>query len=126
MEELKQFDTPTITNVVATYPNDKENCLGLYHPWQGEWYTDQTLKCMYPELGRVVGYAVTCVYGLPDPDYKRHANIADVVEAINESPTPTLQTLWRPSMSPPSLSFWQSSRTSLSISRRSTVFWAAT
>ena len=40
MEELKQFDTPTITNVVATYPNDKENCLGLYHPWQGEWYTD--------------------------------------------------------------------------------------
>ena len=90
MEELKQFDTPTITNVVATYPNDKENCLGLYHPWQGEWYTDQTLKCMYPELGRVVGYAVTCVYGLPDPDYKRHANIADVVEAINESPKPVI------------------------------------
>lgn len=90
MEELKQFDTPTITNVVATYPNDKENCLGLYHPWQGEWYTDQTLKCMYPELGRVVGYAVTCVYGLPDPDYKRHANIVDVVEAINESPKPVI------------------------------------
>jgi len=90
MEELKKFDTPTITNVVATYPNDMTNCLGLYHPWQGEWYTDQTLKCMYPELGPVVGYCVTCIYGLPDPNYKRRANIADVVQAICESPKPVI------------------------------------
>lgn len=90
MEELKQFDTPTVTNAVATYPKDTETCLGLYHPWQGEWYTDQTLKCMYPELGRTVGYAVTCVYGLPDPTYQRRANIVDVVEAINESPKPVV------------------------------------
>ena len=34
MEKLKQFDTPTITNVVASYPNDK-NCLRLYNPWYG-------------------------------------------------------------------------------------------
>ena len=88
MEELKQFDTPTITNVVATYPNDKENCLGLYHPWQGEWYTDQTLKCMYPELGRVVGYAVTCVYGLPDPDYMMTAfKAAGCVGVLTDGPS---------------------------------------
>ena len=90
IEALKAFDTPTVTNAVATYPKNKETCLGLYHPWEGEWYTDQTLKCMYPELGRVVGYAVTCVYGLPDADYQRHANIADVVAAINESPKPVI------------------------------------
>lgn len=35
LEKLKQFDTPSITNVVATYP-DKEYCLGLYHPWRGQ------------------------------------------------------------------------------------------
>ena len=35
LEKLKQFDTPSITNVVATYP-DKEYCLVLYHPWQGK------------------------------------------------------------------------------------------
>lgn len=40
LEKLKQFDTPSITNVVATYP-DKEYCLGLYHPWRGQWYTDE-------------------------------------------------------------------------------------
>ena len=59
MEELKKYDTPSITNVVATYPQNKDLCLGLYHPWNGKWYTDQSLKCMFPELGRQVGYAVT-------------------------------------------------------------------
>ena len=30
-EKLKKYDTPTITNVVATYPG-KEYCMGLYDP----------------------------------------------------------------------------------------------
>ena len=68
MEKLKAFDTPTITNMVATYPRD-ENCLGLYYPWYGNWYTDSTLKYMFPELRRLCGYVVTATYGLPDPDY---------------------------------------------------------
>lgn len=90
MEELKNFDTPSITNVVATYPGDKENCMGLYHPWNGKWYTDQTCKCMFPEVGRVVGYAVTCIYGLPDPHYKRGSVIGDVFDAIKASPKPVI------------------------------------
>ena len=49
LEKLKQFDTPSITNVVATYP-DKDYCLGLYHPWRGEWYTDERARVMYREL----------------------------------------------------------------------------
>lgn len=39
-EKLKKYDTPTITNVVATYPG-KEYCMGLYDPWKGKWYTDR-------------------------------------------------------------------------------------
>ena len=23
-------------------------CLGLYNPWTENWYTDQTIRCMYP------------------------------------------------------------------------------
>jgi 4-hydroxy-4-methyl-2-oxoglutarate aldolase len=88
LEELKNFDTPSITNVVATYP-EKPTCLGLYHPWEANWYTDQTIRCMYPELGRRVGYAVTCVYGLPDPGYKR-LSFADVIDAIEAMPGPTV------------------------------------
>lgn len=88
LEELKKFDTPSITNVVATYPKHPL-CLGLYNPWTENWYTDQSLRCMYPELGRTVGYAVTCVYGLPDPNYSR-LSFLDVVDALDASKKPTV------------------------------------
>ena len=50
LEELKGFDTPSITNVVATYP-DNPLCLGLYNPWTENWYTDQSIRCMFPSWG---------------------------------------------------------------------------
>ena len=51
LEELRNYDTPSITNVVATYPKNPL-CLGLYNPWTENWYTDQSIRCMYPELGQ--------------------------------------------------------------------------
>ena len=66
--ELRKIDTPTITNVVATYPKNPL-CLGLYNPWTENWYTDTSIRCIYPSMGAIVGHAVTCVYGLPDPNY---------------------------------------------------------
>ena len=89
--ELKKYDTPSITNVVATYP-DHPLCLGLYNPWTENWYTDQSLRCMYPELGPLVGYVVTCVYGMPDPDFSR-LTFMDVIDALDESPRPTILAL---------------------------------
>ena len=91
MEELRQFDTPSITNVVATYP-DSELCLGLYNPWTEHWYTDQTIHTMYPGLGPLVGYAVTCVYSLPDPNFKR-LTFMDVLDALDAMPKPTVLVL---------------------------------
>jgi regulator of RNase E activity RraA len=88
LEELRNFDTPSITNVVATYP-EHPLCLGLYNPWSENWYTDQSLRCMYPELGRTVGYAVTCTYGLPDPNYSG-VTFMDVLDAMDASPKPTI------------------------------------
>ena len=88
LEELKQFDTPAITNVVATYPNHPL-CLKLFDPWYDNWYTDQSVRCMYPELGRTVGYAVTCVYGLPEAAPETLA-FADIVEALEASLKPSI------------------------------------
>lgn len=88
IEELKNYDTPTVTNVVATYPG-KSTCLSLYHPWDTNWYTNQELKAMFPELGRTCGYAVTCVYGIPDPNFKS-IGIGDVLRAIGDSPKPVV------------------------------------
>lgn len=61
IEKLEKIDTPTISNVVATYPRS-ENCMKLYDAWYGSWYTDQTIKCMYPEMGPKVGYVSTVVF----------------------------------------------------------------
>ena len=88
LEELKNFDTPSITNVVATYSQSPE-CLGLYNPWSENWYTDHSIRCIYPELGRRVGYAVTAVYGLPDPNFDR-LGFPDVVDAMEQSQQPTI------------------------------------
>lgn len=60
IERLKKIDTPTITNVVATY----QSSLQLYDAWLGEWYTGTSARCMYPKYGSTVGYAATVVYAL--------------------------------------------------------------
>ena len=91
LKELAKIDTPSITNVVATYPQNPL-CLGLYNPWTENWYTDHTLRCMYPELGRTVGYAVTCVFGIPDPNFSR-LSFLDVIDALAASKRPTILVL---------------------------------
>ena len=89
--ELRKIDTPSITNVVAPYPTNPV-CLGLYNPWSENWYTDTSIRCMYPELGAVAGYAVTCVYSVPDPNYNR-LTFMDVIDALDASPKPTILVL---------------------------------
>ena len=89
LAELRKIDSPTITNVVATYPTNPL-CLGLYNPWTENWYTDASIRCMYPEMGPVVGYAVTCIYGLPDPNYSNRLSFMDVVDALDASKKPAI------------------------------------
>jgi len=89
VERLKQFDTPSITNVLATYPDDKELCMGLYNPWECDWYTDETIKCMFPELGRMAGYAVTAVFTTHDPNFCR-LSFADILRTVDQAPKPVI------------------------------------
>lgn len=88
MKELEEFDTPTITNAVATYPA-MSACLGLYDPQQVNWYTDNRLRCLYPELGPRCGYAVTAVYGMVDLAFKR-LEFKDVLLEIAEAEGPVI------------------------------------
>lgn len=87
--ELRKIDTPTITNVVATYPKNPL-CLGLYNPWTENWYTDTSIRCLYPELGPTVGYAVTAVYGMPDPTFTGRLSFMDVIDALDAMKKPTV------------------------------------
>ena len=88
LEEIRQFDTPSVTNVVATYPSHPL-CLGLYNPLTENWYTDDSLRCMYPELGALAGYAVTAVYGPTEPGFGRLTGM-DVFDAIDASEKPSV------------------------------------
>ena len=88
LEKLRGYDTPSVGNIVATYPGNPL-CLGLYDPWRGNWYTDQSVRCIYPELGRTIGYAVTVVYSLPDPRYQRLSFI-DLIDALGKSKKPSV------------------------------------
>ena len=88
LEKLKKYNTPSVGNIVATYPNNPL-CLGLYEPWRGNWYTDQSIRCIFPELGVTIGYAVTVVYSLPDPRYQR-LSFVDLIDALWKSKKPSI------------------------------------
>jgi regulator of RNase E activity RraA len=89
LTELRKIDTPTITNAVATYP-DAKTCLALYDPWTEDWYTDASLRCIYPQLGPTIGYAMTCVYGMPDERSQGRLTFMDVIDALDAMPKPTI------------------------------------
>src|SRR5258708_32622379 len=52
-------------------------------------------------MGPIVGYAVTCVYGLPDPNYAGRLSFMDVVDALDAMKKPTIlviQQKWPPEL----------------------------
>lgn len=61
VRELTKFDTATICNVVATYPKS-DICLKLYDAWRGEYYTNTSVRCIYPDYSPVCGFAATAWY----------------------------------------------------------------
>ncbi len=87
-EKLRQFNTPTLGNVVASYPRHP-HCLGLYDPWYGRWYTDDSLTCLLPELGPVIGYAATVVFGLDDTTHPASSYL-EFVDFLLSAPKPLI------------------------------------
>ncbi len=88
MEKLLGFSTPTVANVVSTYPANP-NCLGLYDPWKGKWYTDQSVRCMFPEMGRRIGHVFTLVVSLSDPEYPS-LSFQYLIDALYKAKKPTI------------------------------------
>jgi regulator of RNase E activity RraA len=41
-------------------------------------------------MAPVIGYAVTCVYGLPDPNYAGRLSFMDVIDALDAMRKPTI------------------------------------
>jgi 4-hydroxy-4-methyl-2-oxoglutarate aldolase len=88
IQELRKFDTATICNVVATYAGS-DICLSLYDSWWGEYYTDASLRCMYPKLGPVCGYAATAWYSDQKPEHVTMDRWA-LLEHLDTTPNPVV------------------------------------
>ncbi len=87
-DKLRSFNTPSVGNVVASYP-EHPHCLGLYDPWRGRWYTDDSLTCLLPEAGPAIGHAVTVVFGLDDP-LQPAVSYLDFVDFLLDAPKPCI------------------------------------
>jgi len=87
IQKLRQFDTATICNVVATYP-ESDICLKLYDAWHGEYYTDTSIKCIYPELGPLCGFAATAWYSDVKPEFETDRWL--LYEHLDSTPKPVI------------------------------------
>ncbi|MHB8108352.1 MAG: RraA family protein, partial [Candidatus Cryosericum sp.] len=88
IQELRKFDTATICNVVATYPGS-DLCLKLYDAWRGEYYTDTSVRCIYPEHGPVCGYAATAWYSDEKAEHTKMDRWA-LPEQLERTPQPII------------------------------------
>ena len=90
-EKLLKYNSPSVSNIVATYPSNP-HCLGLYDPWYGKWYTDHSVRCMFPEMGRRIGYAFTMVVSIPDPKHPElpFLSFMDLIEALGKAKKPII------------------------------------
>jgi len=78
---LKTIDTPTVCNAIEL--------LGI-RPG-GEGFTSNRVKCLYPELGPMVGYAVTVQMETMTQMVPRDPNITmEFYEAIAATPQPSV------------------------------------
>jgi regulator of RNase E activity RraA len=85
--EIEKYDTPSVTNVVASYPLKEKVCMGLYSPWTQHWSSNNGLHCHFPELGSRAGFVVTYVIGMQESGFSR-LSYAQLFEAIEKSPKP--------------------------------------
>lgn len=79
IESLRRFSTPTISNAIETF-HVRHRMFGV---------TGAGIRCFFPELGPVVGYACTAlVKTATPPDEPRRVNRRSYWEYVRRSPGP--------------------------------------
>jgi regulator of RNase E activity RraA len=81
IERLREFDTATLFNAMVEK-------LGL----PNEEYADHTIRCLLPELGRAIGFAVTAEVTTNDPD-SPSLDWAEYYEYLEQSQGPLMAVL---------------------------------
>lgn len=78
--ELASIDTPTISNAIEEF--------NVRSPTEG--YTGPEVRCLLPELGVMVGYAVLATADTTTPSTEKERSMGEIFKAIQESPKPVV------------------------------------
>jgi regulator of RNase E activity RraA len=80
IKALAEIDSPTVSNAIEAFQvRDATN-----------GYASMSLHCLYPDLGPMVGYAVTCTSDTTSPAPRRPTKEAKLFEVVQAAPKPVV------------------------------------
>jgi 4-hydroxy-4-methyl-2-oxoglutarate aldolase len=80
IQALQRIDSPTIANAIEAFE--------VRDPTEG--YASLELRCLFPDLATVVGFAVTCTADSISPDKNRPDQSEALYQAIRAAPKPAV------------------------------------
>jgi 4-hydroxy-4-methyl-2-oxoglutarate aldolase len=80
IDYLRTVDTPTLSNAIEVLKVRPRN----------EGFTPVQVRCLFPEMGRMVGHAVTAQVETMTPGAGDRASFIPLYEAVQSSPKPAL------------------------------------
>ena len=80
IDALRKFDSPTLSNAIERL-NVRDRTVG---------FTSMEVRCQFPELGPMVGYAVTCTANSTYPGGPLPTKLNDLIDAIAAAPKPVV------------------------------------
>jgi len=80
LRALADIDSPTVSNAIEAFE--------VRDATRG--YASMDLHCMYPDLGPMVGYAVTCTADTTSPAPRRPTVESELFEVVQSSPKPAI------------------------------------
>jgi 4-hydroxy-4-methyl-2-oxoglutarate aldolase len=79
-ESLARFDSPTVANAIEKFAIRDRT----------DGYASSEIRCEFPELGAMAGYAVTCTVDSTTGGPQRPSRLSDLVDLLAASPKPAV------------------------------------
>jgi regulator of RNase E activity RraA len=80
IESLRRIDSPTVSNAIEAF--NVRDCT--------DGFASSDIRCAFPELGPLVGYAVTCTSDSTTGGPRRPSRLGDLIDLIAAAPRPAV------------------------------------
>ncbi|HEY2598932.1 MAG TPA: hypothetical protein VGJ79_10700 [Candidatus Dormibacteraeota bacterium] len=79
-DALREFDAATLSNAIESF-DVRDRTIG---------FASKEVACCYPELGSMVGFAVTCTVDTTTPGPRRPTRLSDLIALVEAAPKPAI------------------------------------